>query len=106
MKRFKLSDFTRGWVIGDFEPSIFRTKNFEFGVKTYKKGDKEERHMHKVADELSVIISGKFRMNDKTYKKNDIVWIKPGEVVYFECLEDGANAIIKIPSVKDDKYIC
>ena len=32
MQRFKLEDFIRGWFIGDFTPSIFRTQNFEVGV--------------------------------------------------------------------------
>ena len=106
MKSFKLSDFTRGWVIGDFEPSVFRTKNFEFGVKTYKKGDKEKKHLHKIADELTVIVSGKFRMNDKVYQVNDVIWIEPNDIVDFECLGDGATAVVKIPSVKNDKYVC
>ena len=42
MKFFQLSDFKRGWLIGDFDPAIVKTKNFEFGVKMYKKGDCEE----------------------------------------------------------------
>lgn len=106
MKEFELSDFIRGWLIGDFEPTVFRTKDFEFGVKVYKRGDKEKKHMHKVVDELTVIVSGKFRMTGKVYKSNDIIWIQPGDATDFECLEDGATAIIKIPSVKNDKHVC
>ena len=48
-----------GWFVGDFEPSVIRTKDFEVAVKKYKAGDKEARHIHKVATELTVIISGK-----------------------------------------------
>lgn len=106
MKEFKLSEFVRGWLIGDFEPAIFKTKDFEFGIRVYKKGDKEDRHVHKVADELTVIVSGEFRMNDKVYESEDVIWILPGEAVDFECLESGATAVIKIPSVKGDKYVC
>lgn len=28
---------TKGWFVGDFEPSILKTKNCEVGVKSYKK---------------------------------------------------------------------
>ena len=39
MKVSKLSDYTRGWVIGDFEPSILKTKDFEVAVLTHKQGE-------------------------------------------------------------------
>jgi mannose-6-phosphate isomerase-like protein (cupin superfamily) len=105
MKKFKLENFIKGWIIGNFEPNIIKTDKFEFAIKEYKKGDKEVVHFHKKADEISVIISGVFKMNDEILKKGDIVWISPLEVTDFFCLEDGYNAVIKIPSVKNDKYL-
>ena len=35
----KLSDTTRGWVIGDFEPSLLKTKDFEVGILTHLKDE-------------------------------------------------------------------
>lgn len=105
MKQFKLKDFTKGWLIGDFEPNILRTKNFEFMVRSYKKGDKEAKHVHKVAKEITVIVSGVFLMNGKKLEAGDVVLLEPGEPADFECLEDGSNAVVKTPSVMGDKYI-
>lgn len=105
MKILKLKNYTRGWLVGDFTPSILRTRGFEFMVREYKKGDKEPRHIHKKAHEISVIVSGKFKMNGKILKKGDIVHLKPNVDADFECLENGANAVVKTPSVKGDKYI-
>ncbi|TRZ53061.1 hypothetical protein D4R99_01510 [bacterium] len=104
MKQYKLKDFTKGWLIGDFEPNIFRTKDFEFMVRSYKKGDMEARHVHKIAQEVTVIVSGAFLMNGKKLEAGDAVLLAPGESADFECLEDGANAVIKTPSVSGDKY--
>lgn len=106
MKKFNLNNFVRGWLIGDFDPAIIKTESFEFGLKKYKKGDKENKHYHAVADEITVIVSGKFKMNDEILETDDVVWIFPNEAVDFECLEDGATAVIKKPSVKNDKYVC
>ncbi len=106
MKCYQLSDFTRGWFIGDFEPTLWQTKDFEVGVKTYQRGDREAKHCHLIACELTVIISGRFRMKNKILKAGDIVLLAPKEIVDFECLEDGANVIVKIPSIKKDKYLC
>ncbi len=104
MTKHRLEDFTRGWLIGDFEPNIIRTKDFELMVRYYKTGDKEARHVHKAADEVTVIVSGTFKMNGETLGPGDVVHLAPGEPADFECLEDGANAVIKTPSVMGDKY--
>ena len=43
----KLSDTYRGWVIGDFEPSLLKTKDFEVGILTHLKGEQWPAHYHK-----------------------------------------------------------
>jgi quercetin dioxygenase-like cupin family protein len=105
MKKFKLEDFTRGWIVGDFTPTILHSKDFEFMVREYKKDDKEDRHMHKIAEEITVIVSGKFMMNGELLSKGDIVHLLPGENTDFVCIEDGVTAVVKTPSVKNDKYL-
>lgn len=105
MKTFKLDDFKRGWFIGNFEPTLIDTKEFEVAVKTYNKGDSEEKHVHKVSDEITVVIYGKCSINGKVFGPGDIIWNEPNDVAKFDALEDMANVIVKIPSVKGDKYI-
>lgn len=105
MKKFRLEEFIGGWFIGDFEPSLVRTKDFEVAIKRYKKGDKEKAHVHKLADEFTVVTKGSFRLNGKVYKDGDVIWIKKGEIAKgFEALEDCTNTVVKIPSVIGDKY--
>jgi len=106
MKEFRLENFTRGWMVGDFEPTVMKLKSFEFGVKKYQKGDVDQRHMHKQAEEITVIISGLFKIEGRIIKEGDIILIEKNEAVDFECLETGYTAVIKAPSVKDDKYLC
>lgn len=105
MKKYKLENFTRGWVVGDFEPNIIRSKDFEVMVRYYKKGDKEAKHVHKLADEITIIVSGKFVMNGDLLEAGDIVHLFAGDPTDFECLEDGSNTVIKTPSVMGDKYL-
>jgi len=105
MKKYKLENFTRGWIVGDFEPNILRSKDFEVMVRYYKAGDKEAKHVHKIADEITVIISGKFKMNGEILTAGDIVHLLPNDPTDFECLEDGANVVTKRPSVMGDKYL-
>lgn len=104
MKKFKVKDFTKGWFIGDFKPSIVKTKDFEVAIKIYKKGDEENAHLHKVADEFTIIIQGSCKMKNRIFKRGDIVWIEKGEATNFEALENCTTTVIKIPSVTGDKY--
>lgn len=106
MDSYKLDDMVKGWFIGDFIPSLYKTKNFEIAIKRYDKNDYEGRHIHKIATEYTVIISGRVLMNGKEYKSGDIVMVYPGESVDFQSLEnDTVNVVIKIPSTKGDKYL-
>lgn len=106
MKVAKLDDMIKGWFIGNFEPSLLKTNDVEVAVKTYKEGDSEERHYHKIATEYTVIISGRVRMNGVEYAAGDIVVMEPGESTDFECLEDGTkNVVVKIPGANNDKYV-
>ena len=105
MQKFDLNSFTKGWFIGDFSPTISNTDKFEASIKRYNKGDYEESHVHKIADEITVIISGKVSMNGVTYKKNDVLLIEKGESTDFKVLSrEATTCVIKFPSVKGDKY--
>ncbi len=105
MKRASLDDMIKGWFIGNFEPSLYKTNDVEIAVKRYKKGDYEEKHFHKIATEYTCIINGRVRMNDAIYNSGDIIVMEPGEATDFECLEDGTvNVVVKMPGINNDKY--
>jgi len=104
MKLIKLNDMKGGWFIGDFIPSIICTKEAEVAIKRYASGDLEVMHYHKLATEITVIVSGKVKMNGVEYSCGDIVVIEPGEATDFEALEDTITTVVKVPSVNDDKF--
>ena len=94
-----------GWFVGDFEPTIINSKDFEVGVKRYDSGVYEISHHHKVATEITIIVEGEVEMNGIKYVKDDIIKINPNESTDFKCLTDVITVVVKTPSVKDDKYI-
>ncbi len=104
-KVFKLSKMVRGWFIGNFNPTVKKTKMFEVAVQNYLKGDFEPSHHHKKACEITVIAKGKVKMNNKLYKEGDIIFIKPKESTNFKALTKVMTIVVKIPSVKGDKYL-
>jgi quercetin dioxygenase-like cupin family protein len=105
MKVFKLNQMTRGWFVGDFLPTAYNTKECEIAVMKYKAGDNEKKHVHKVASELTVVVKGKVMMNDIEYDEGDIILMEPGEATDFKAITDAMNVVVKVPSVKGDKYL-
>lgn len=104
MKQFDLSKFVGGWVVGNFEPSIIKTDKFEVSVKSYKAGDKERRHVHHEAVEITIIVSGAVKMNGQVFCEGEIIVIDKGESTDFNVMEDTKTVVIKTPSVIGDKY--
>ena len=100
-----LDNFTKGWLIGDFEPALINNKDIEVGIKYYKKGDIETNHYHKIATEYTVVVSGIVKMLDSIFVKGDIVVITPNICNQFECIEDACLVVFKTPSIINDKYI-
>ena len=105
MRVNKLSDMSRGWFAGAFIPSVYPTAHFEAAVKEYKAGDREPKHHHKIATEITVIVSGVVTMNGQTFVDGDIITVLPNESVEFMAVTDAKNVVIKVPSVNSDKYL-
>lgn len=105
MDKYNINDFVRGWFVGGFKPTLFNTTDVEVAVQKFKKGDKEASHCHKVATEITVIVSGKARMKDKILEVGDILYIHPGEFTDFEALEDTTTTVVKLPGALNDKYM-
>jgi quercetin dioxygenase-like cupin family protein len=104
--RQRLSDMKGGWFVGDFAPVVLRTSAAEVAVKTYAKGAREDKHVHRVAHELTLILSGSVRMNGVELGHGDIVMLEPGEPTDFEALTDVTTVVVKVPSIIGDKYAC
>lgn len=105
MKLSRLDDMLNGWFIGNFDPSIIKTEQVEVAVKKYNKGDFEKLHHHRIATEITVVVSGRIRMNGVEYVAGDIVIIEPFDSTDFEALEDSINTVVKFPGALNDKYI-
>lgn len=98
-----LNEFTKGWLVGDFLPAIIQSKDIEVGVKYYKSGDKESRHVHNFVDEYTIILSGKVKMNEVEYSSGEIVYVEKGTSTDFLCVDDSITLVIKTPSIPADK---
>ena len=105
MDILKGKDMIGGWFVGDFEPTAYKTKDFEVSYKTHPKGEVWDNHYHKIATEINYLIRGKMNLSGTTLEEGDIFILHPGEVAVPEFLTDCELVVVKTPSVKGDKYI-
>ena len=105
MEIFKLEDFFKGWVLGNFEPSLYKTQDFEVGVKFFKKGAIEAAHKQLIATEITIVVEGVIRLGDGIFERGDIISIPPQEVAAFESLTDSSLICVKFPSLPNDKVV-
>jgi len=101
----RLEDMFKGWFVGDFEPTLVRTQACEVAVKNYRAGDAEELHHHKVATEVTLVLSGRVRMCGREWGAGDIIVLEPGEATDFVALTDAVNVVVKTPGASNDKYL-
>ena len=75
-------------------------------MKHYRAGEAEGAHYHKVATELTLIVSGRVRMSGEEVGAGEIIKIEPGQATDFVPLMDTTTVVIKLPCVRGDKYPC
>jgi hypothetical protein len=103
MEKHRLTDFTKGWVVGNFEPSLLK-ENFEVGIHRHHAGEFHQDHFHKKCVEINIVTSGEILINGQKFIKDDIFVFNPYEVSQVEYLTDVELVVIRNISDPTDKY--
>lgn len=101
----KLSKFYKGWIIGDFDNSLLKTKEFEVSVRTHPAGEQYEVHTHRIATEYNVLVSGSMTMCGIDLCAGDTFIVEPYEISDPVFHEDCVVVCVKVPSIPSDKYL-
>lgn len=105
MRFDRLENFWKGWVIGNFEPSILKTDQFEVAVLHHEAGLHIPVHYQIVATEYNIMISGKMTVNNREVTAGDVFVYEPMEITRVVVLEDTVVVCIKTPSIPEDKVL-
>jgi quercetin dioxygenase-like cupin family protein len=105
MEVLNFKDMIGGWFVGNFEPSAYKTDQFEVSYKVHPRGEEWDHHYHKVATEINYLIEGHMTICGKELNSGDIFIIKPMEVADPVFHEDCKIVCVKTPCVIGDKYI-
>ena len=111
MKIDNVSNCKQGWFIGNFDPVILKTINFEVAFHSLPKGHRSDNHYHLESLEMNLVVSGRIAVAvegaSKAYRilsKGDIFIYEAGEKTDVICETDVDLVVIKTPSIPGDKY--
>jgi len=104
MEILKMKDMKAGWFVGNFEPTAYKTEQFEVCYKHHVKGEKWDIHYHKEGTEINYLVKGKMIIQNKQLNEGDIFILKPYEIADPIFLEECTVLIIKTPSIPGDKF--
>ena len=101
MKLDRIENMIGGWFVGNFDPTAFKTNEFEVSYKIHKKGEIWDIHYHHTCTEINLLISGEMIMQNTKLKSGDIFILEPFEIADPEFLEECEVICVKTPSIND-----
>lgn len=105
MKIFKLSEMVKGWFIGNFDPSAYKTDLFEINYRNHPKGESWDFHYHTESREINLVVHSKMIFNGVELSDGDIFIVDPWQISDPSFLEDTSVICVRVPSVNDKKII-
>lgn len=96
--------FKGGWFIGNFEPTIYKTDQFEVCYKVHEKDEVWDVHFHK-GIEINYLMHGEMIIQGKKLNAGDVFVLDPYEISDAKFLKRCEIIVVKIPSDPSDKYI-
>lgn len=101
----RLDTMTGGWFVGDFSPVALSTPDVEVAVQCFPAGYQSAAHHHKIATEVTLLLSGEALMVGKKLIAGDILTLRPGVSSSFFAVTDCVTVVVKHPAALNDKYV-
>lgn len=101
MKIRHINEMKGGWFVGNFEPTAYKTEQFEVSYKLHPKGQEWDIHYHTDVTEINYLIKGRMILQNKELQTGDIFILEPFEIADPNFLEDTEIICVKTPSIND-----
>ena len=101
MKVDRIENMKGGWFVGNFEPSAYKTSDFEVSYKLHPAGEKWDYHYHTEVTEINYLIKGEMTLQNKLLTSGDIFTLYPFEIADPTFHTDCEIVCVKTPSAND-----
>jgi len=101
MKVDRIEDMKGGWFVGNFEPTAYKTNQFEVSYKLHPAGQQWDFHYHTEVTEINYLIRGKMFLQNRLLSSGDIFTLEPYEIADPNFITDCEIICVKTPSAND-----
>ena len=101
MRVDRIEDMKGGWFVGNFEPTAYKTNEFEVSYKVHPKGEKWDFHYHTEVTEINYLVKGTMTLQGQMVMSGDIFTLEAYEIANAEFLTDCEIVCVKTPSAND-----
>lgn len=101
MKIFKHDDMKKGWFVGNFEPTAYKTSDFEVNYRVHPAGEDWPIHTHTHSTEINLLVSGEMTFQGQELTSGDIFVVEPWEISNPKFTTDCVVVCVRTPSVND-----
>ena len=101
MKVDRIENMKGGWFVGNFEPSAYKTSDFEVSYKLHPAGEKWDYHYHTEVTEINYLVRGEMTLQNKLLTSGDIFTLNPFEIADPTFHTDCEIVCVKTPSAND-----
>ena len=105
MKIDRIENYTRGWFVGNFEKTAFKTDACEVSYKKHYAGEFWDLHYQEKITEINLLISGEMIMQNIKLIPGDIFILYPYEIADPIFLTDCEIICVKVPGIQNDKVV-
>lgn len=105
MKIDRIENFYKGWFVGNFENTAFKTDACEVSYKKHHKEEIYEIHYQEKITEINLMISGEMIIQGTKITAGDIFILYPYEIADPIFLTDCEIVCIKVPGITNDKVV-
>lgn len=105
MKIDRIENYTRGWFIGDFENTAFKTDACEVSYRKHPAGEIWDLHYQEKITEINLLVNGEMILQGTKLIAGDIFTLYPYEIADPIFLTDCYVICVKVPGIRNDKVI-
>ena len=105
MKVSRIEDTEKGWFIGNFPKTAFKSKDFEVSWRIHPAGESWDLHYQENATEINLLISGEMVLNGVRLSSGDVFILDPYEITDVKFIKECSVVCVKTPSIPDDKIV-
>lgn len=105
MEILDVNNIVRGWFVGNFDNTLYKTDACEVAYKYHFSGEDWPAHFHEHSDEINYLVTGQMEINGQKMEAPCVFIIRKGEVAKPRFITAVTLIVVRVPGIPHDKIV-